>query len=148
MSGAVFHRSGSLVPVKGNLNPAAYIDILDNSALSTLWQHFGEGPFLFQHDSDPVHKARSIQKGFLEIGVDALEWPAQSPDLKPIEHLSDELEPRLRASVTVVKLLCEFHQVHISICCVDLLCMPASWEKGSGYLRFARRARAQIILMH
>ena len=51
------------------------------------------------------------------------------------------------AGVTVVKVLCEFHQVHISICCVDLLlCMPASWEKESVYLRFARRAH--IILMH
>jgi len=32
-----------------------------------------------------------------EIGVDELEWPAQSPDLNPIQHLWDELEQRLRA---------------------------------------------------
>ena len=35
------------------------------------------------------------------------------------------------------------------MCRVDsLLCMPASWEKGSVYLCFALRAHAQIILMH
>jgi hypothetical protein len=45
----------------------------------------------------PIHKARSIQKWFVEIGVEELDWPAQSPDLNPIEHLLDELELRLRA---------------------------------------------------
>jgi hypothetical protein len=52
--------------------------------LPTLWQQFGEGPFLFQHGNDPVHKARSIQKWFVNIGVEDLDWPAQSPDLNPI----------------------------------------------------------------
>jgi hypothetical protein len=44
-----------------------------------------------------VHKARSIQKWFVEIGVEELDWPAQSPDLHPIKHLWDDLERRLRA---------------------------------------------------
>ena len=65
--------------------------------LPTLWQQFGEGPFLFQHDNAPVHKARSIQKWFVEISVEEIHWPAQSPDINPIKPLWDELESRLQA---------------------------------------------------
>uniref|UniRef100_A0A671TM21 Tc1-like transposase DDE domain-containing protein n=1 Tax=Sparus aurata TaxID=8175 RepID=A0A671TM21_SPAAU len=49
------------------------------------------------HDCAPVHKARSIKTWMREFGVDELDWPTQSPDLNPIEHLRDELEQRLRA---------------------------------------------------
>jgi hypothetical protein len=78
--------------MKGNLNTTADNDFPDDSVLPTLWQQFGEGPFLFQHDNAPVHKARSVQKWFVMISVEKFDWPAQRPDLYPIDHLWDELE--------------------------------------------------------
>ncbi|KAL0187606.1 hypothetical protein M9458_014705, partial [Cirrhinus mrigala] len=65
----------SLVPVKGTLNASAYQNVLDNSMLPTLWEQFGAGPFIFQHDCAPVHKARSIKTWMTESGVDELDWP-------------------------------------------------------------------------
>ncbi|KAI4879423.1 hypothetical protein NFI96_002473 [Prochilodus magdalenae] len=70
---------------------------LDHSMLPTLWGQFGDGPFLFQHDRTPVHRASSIKTWMSESGVEELDWPAQSPDLHPIEHLWDGLGWRLRA---------------------------------------------------
>jgi hypothetical protein len=45
--------SDPLVPVTGNLYATVYNDILDVSLLPSLWQQFGEIPFLFQHDNAP-----------------------------------------------------------------------------------------------
>ncbi|KAK1786227.1 hypothetical protein P4O66_017939 [Electrophorus voltai] len=55
------------------------------------WEQFGDGPFLFQHDCAPVHKARSIKTWMSKFGVEELDWPAQGPDFNLIKHLWDEL---------------------------------------------------------
>ncbi|KAI4904329.1 hypothetical protein NFI96_010102 [Prochilodus magdalenae] len=82
-----------LVPVRGTLNASADQETLHSSTLPTLWGQFGDGPFLFQHDRTPVHRASSIKTWMSESGVEELDWPA----LSPIEPLWDELEWRLRA---------------------------------------------------
>ena len=52
-----------LVLVNGNINSEVYVNILGNidiSMLPTLWQRFTIGPFIYQYDNVPVHKAKAI----------------------------------------------------------------------------------------
>lgn len=71
--------------------------IFDNYILPTLWQKFGDSPFLLQRDCAAVHKARSTKTWFDQFSVEERKWSAQSPDLNLILHFSYELECCLQA---------------------------------------------------
>ena len=44
--------------------------------------------FRFQHDGAPAHSAKSTQLWLAERGIQLLDWPANSPDLSPLDFLT------------------------------------------------------------
>ena len=43
--------------------------------------------FIFQQDNAPAHRAKATKEFLKQSDVKVLEWPAQSPDLNPIEQV-------------------------------------------------------------
>ncbi len=50
-------------------------------------QVFKDTDFIFQQDLAPAHTAKSTKSWLNDHGVGVLDWPANSPDLNPIENL-------------------------------------------------------------
>jgi hypothetical protein len=78
---------GTFVILHGNVNTEGYKDISTCCILSMVEDQFCDDDCLYQHDNAPCQKARSVREWLMDNKVPEMDWPAQSPDLNPIERL-------------------------------------------------------------
>ncbi len=69
------------------VNAAVYQEILEHFMLPSADKLYGDADFIFQQDLAPAHTAKGTKSWFNDHGVTVLNWPANSPDLNPIENL-------------------------------------------------------------
>ena len=76
---------GPLVRLHGKINTTVYKVILKKHFVTILRTAINQ-PALFMQDNTPCHTPKSVKTFLFEEDVTFMEWPAQSPDMNPIEN--------------------------------------------------------------
>ncbi len=87
---------GPLCFLKSTVNAAIYQEILEHFMLPSADKLYGDTDFIFQQDLAPAHTAKGTKSWFNDHGVTVLDWPANSPDLNPIDNLWDVVKRKMR----------------------------------------------------
>ena len=95
---------GQLTEVEGRMDAKQYVSILEDHMLPSL-ENSGipEEEVIFQQDNDPKHTSKLAKNWMKNNQIKQLDWPAQSPDLSPIEHLWVHMKNRLNEYSTLPK---------------------------------------------
>lgn len=103
--GCITHLGpGYMCKIEGNMDQNLYLEILNRDLMDTIrYYKMKPANIIFQQDNDPKHTAKSVKEWLKNQIFETLAWPAQSPDLNPIENLWSQVKRSLNYFATPPK---------------------------------------------
>jgi transposase len=82
------HGVGFMCRIEARLNKQGYLEILQDELQKTFeYYDLDRATTIFQQDNDSKYSSKLVQNWLSAQELDVMDWPPQSPDLNPIEHL-------------------------------------------------------------
>ena len=97
-----------LVFLDKNVNTKEYIKILQENILKKVLVTSRNEGLIFQQDNATPHTSKKTSKFFLKNNIEKLYWPANSPDLSPIENIFGIIKNKIRQVENKIKTKSEF----------------------------------------
>ena len=82
---------------EGTMNGTLYCDVLQQELTQSMKKLPKKSAYTFQQDPAPFHVSKLVQDKMGKLKLNALEWPAKSSHLNPVEMLCFILDKKLAA---------------------------------------------------
>lgn len=112
---------GNLHFIEGIMDSISYKNILRINLMESA-NKMRLSHFLFQQDNDRKHTSKLVKEYLLKNKMKVMDWPSQSPDMNPIEHLwaylKRNVETRCPKSIKELKVVIkeEWEKIPVDYC--------------------------------
>jgi hypothetical protein len=89
--------------IDSTLDSELYCEILNGELMDSLkYYKLDKKKIVFQQDNDPKHTSQRAKETIEDLGLSLMAWPAQSPDLNPMEHYWNHVDSQLKDKKVLV----------------------------------------------